>query len=91
MSDGISISLPLSLFGDMPLDDLIINIKNADLAQRENQELKNALAAQGGSIVQFQSRLESILNGDNDFDLMAKFQALRDLSREMNNFVKGTR
>lgn len=85
-----SITLPLSMFGDMPLDQVIEAVKGfGDMASKVEAAQRNETAL-AQKLVDWSHVLQTIL--DADYDDFRRAQALRELldqTKQFTNFVKG--
>lgn len=80
----VSITLPLSMFGEMSIDAVIANVKDVaeSAAKVETAErLRDEMARQS---VSWANNLQQILDGD--WDEFTKLRALRELSTAVRNY-----
>lgn len=82
----MTVTIPVSMFGAVPLDDIISGIKNADEMQRKNTELTKRVEVLKSSLAQIAADLTHVINAD--VDVMAKFQELRHLSTAINGMIR---
>lgn len=85
-----SITLPLSMFGDMPLDQVIEAIKGfGDMTAKVEAAQRNE-TTMAQKLVDWSHILETILDGDHsEFQKLQHLRELIDQTRQFTNFVKG--
>ncbi|QGJ90110.1 hypothetical protein HWC80_gp102 [Mycobacterium phage Indlulamithi] len=88
MSSEITITLPLSVFGDASVDEVIKGIKERESAMRVVNELKGAVERQRTAMSNLIQSLNQII--ESDLEPFSKFQQLRQLQTEANNFMRGS-
>ena len=85
MSD-ISISLPLSIFGDNASFNTVVDqIRNLEKLQRQIEQEKKRADSYRDTMLQWAAHLQSIL--DQDVDDFLKRQNLRQFARDTKEFA----
>ena len=85
----ISITLPLDMFGDRSVDEVIQNIKEAEYLRAENNEQAGRILDLKQRLTDVATDLTNIVNADED--VMWKFQGLRALSTGINGMIRDMR
>lgn len=81
----VSITLPLSIFGDAPINDVIEKIKSFTSAQDEIEKANARADSYKSTMLQWANHLPTIL--DQDVDDFQKRQNLRQFARDTQEFA----